>query len=304
MKWEKKFNAIAKQMKTDASRITPQEWNFIINVLKEQANNNTQGVVYLNNKKIDIHQAGVDLEAVKTQVMNAIGSVEDSLNTYKISNNARVTSAEEEIDDIKEGATVVKKAEQDQDGRNIVSTYETIENANTQRALKVDKDLSAYDLITLADNQNIYVQIGSNYRRATIGNLKNFITDDFVSFSFVVVEPEDVDENGIPTIVSPLGNKIYLVLASEPDQDNVYNEFIWVNNNWELIGTTQVDLTNVVKGVIVDDLILNFDVNQRVKITNVIGNERDGLMSKADKTILDEIKSDIDLLYEEFIGGE
>lgn len=39
-----KYNSIPKQKKSGVSRITPEEWNFIINVLKEQTNFNTETI--------------------------------------------------------------------------------------------------------------------------------------------------------------------------------------------------------------------------------------------------------------------
>lgn len=41
-------------------------------------------------------------------------------------------------------------------------------------------------------------------------------------------------------------NVIYLVPKNTPGLENVYDEYIWFNNNWELIGTTAVDLSNYV----------------------------------------------------------
>ena len=41
-------------------------------------------------------------------------------------------------------------------------------------------------------------------------------------------------------------NVIYLVSKSQTAEDNIYDEYIWVNNDWELIGTTQIDLSNYV----------------------------------------------------------
>ena len=38
-------------------------------------------------------------------------------------------------------------------------------------------------------------------------------------------------------------NVIYLVPAAQPGQSNIYNEYIYVNNSWELIGSTSIDLS-------------------------------------------------------------
>ena len=49
-------------------------------------------------------------------------------------------------------------------------------------------------------------------------------------------------------------NVIYLV-PNEQSADNEYEEYIWVNNNWELIGTTRVDLTPYYTSSQVDQLL-------------------------------------------------
>lgn len=46
--WKEKFNNISKQNKSDYSTISAKEWNQIINVLREQSNNNTEGIVERN----------------------------------------------------------------------------------------------------------------------------------------------------------------------------------------------------------------------------------------------------------------
>lgn len=39
-------------------------------------------------------------------------------------------------------------------------------------------------------------------------------------------------------------NVIYLVPKQDEDENNVFDEYIWINDDWELIGTTDVDLSN------------------------------------------------------------
>lgn len=39
-------------------------------------------------------------------------------------------------------------------------------------------------------------------------------------------------------------NTIYMVLKSVPSTNNIYDEYMYINNAWELIGTTEVDLSN------------------------------------------------------------
>lgn len=42
-------------------------------------------------------------------------------------------------------------------------------------------------------------------------------------------------------------NIIYLLLKEQPNPSNIYDEYIYVNEDWELIGTTEIDLTDYVK---------------------------------------------------------
>ena len=47
--------------------------------------------------------------------------------------------------------------------------------------------------------------------------------------------------------VSPRTGTIYLMAKSSSSSGNIYDEYIYVNNAWELIGTTQVDLSGYVQ---------------------------------------------------------
>ena len=52
-------------------------------------------------------------------------------------------------------------------------------------------------------------------------------------------------------------NVIYLVPNSAQAQDNVYDEWIYVNSNWEIIGSTQIDLSDYVQKSQTSGLIKN-----------------------------------------------
>ena len=47
---------------------------------------------------------------------------------------------------------------------------------------------------------------------------------------------EELPETGVE-------GTIYLLPASDPEEGNYYEEYIWLDDAWELIGTTQVDLS-------------------------------------------------------------
>jgi hypothetical protein len=49
-------------------------------------------------------------------------------------------------------------------------------------------------------------------------------------------------------------NVIYLVPSSDPDQGNIKDEYLWINNAWELVGSTAVDLSDYYTKSEVDNL--------------------------------------------------
>lgn len=86
-------------------------------------------------------------------------------------------------------------------------------------------------------------------------------------------------------------NIIYLV-PKEGSKDDVYNEYIWVNNAWELIGSTQIDLTGYATEDWVNTQIANFLTESQIiqLINNSLANYytqeqvNNLLNNKADKT--------------------
>ena len=75
---------------------------------------------------------------------------------------------------------------------------------------------------------------------ANQGKVLKDMIDAITGFSYEVVQT-------LPA--SGQNGKIYLVPIDESGgpADNIYEEYIWVNNAWEMIGTTEMDLTNYVQ---------------------------------------------------------
>lgn len=84
-------------------------------------------------------------------------------------------------------------------------------------------------------------------------------------------------------------NKIYLV-PKEGSTGDVYNEYIWVNNTWELIGSTQVDLTGYATQDWVNSQIQNFLTESQV--TEIVNNSLTNYYTKTEtynKTEVDNL---------------
>ena len=79
-----------------------------------------------------------------------------------------------------------------------------------------------------------------------INELKNLV-DLLPQFSIEVVQTLPVSDISTTTI--------YLVPTQDPEQGNYYEEYIYVNNAWELVGTTAVDLSGYYTSAQTDTLL-------------------------------------------------
>lgn len=70
----------------------------------------------------------------------------------------------------------------------------------------------------------------------------------------------------VPTLVDELpttnisAHTIYLVPAPGAEGQDIYDEYLYVNNKWEKIGTTSVDLTNYYDKKEIDTIIANIEL--------------------------------------------
>lgn len=92
-------------------------------------------------------------------------------------------------------------------------------------------DVSSFITKSVDDLVNYYLK-SETYTKAEVDRLVESVT----SISFEVVSE-------LPTTGE--SNKIYLKLKEE-STNNSYEEYIWVDEKWELIGSTEIDLSNYV----------------------------------------------------------
>lgn len=83
---------------------------------------------------------------------------------------------------------------------------------------------------------------------------KQYVDNELATFDFIKVV-EMLPETGLP-------NKIYLVPSAVATQQNLFDEYIWVDNNWEYITSKQVevDLTDYYKKDQVNGLLENIQI--------------------------------------------
>jgi len=80
-------------------------------------------------------------------------------------------------------------------------------------------------------------------------------------------------ESRIPIINNPDEKTIYLVPASYQPSNNMFTEWVYINNTWEIFGSVAVDLSNYLTDVQVDDVsvVTNGIANIPVAGRNVLG---------------------------------
>lgn len=124
------------------------------------------------------------------------------------------------------------------------------------------------DYITNSVNDLInYYNKTQTYNKDEVNNLIGSVSG---GISFVVVDT-------LPTTGE--SNKIYLVSHNHGNTD-VYDEYIYVNNNWEKIGNTDIDLTNYATKEFVNQAV-------STATTSITSATDTKLANKADTTALD-----------------
>lgn len=88
----------------------------------------------------------------------------------------------------------------------------------------------------------------SNYQtQSDVQSAINSAIGEAIGLEFDILTTGEYDEEtGKPTVAGA-ANKIYLVPKTSTEQANIYTEWIFVNNDFEEIGSTAVDLSNYVK---------------------------------------------------------
>ena len=212
------------------------------------------GVATLDkNKKIVSSELPVDL-------------VYDS--SYVHTDNNFTTELKNKLDGIESGAEVNTIEKIQRNGTELTITNKTV---------NIDVPISTSDLTnnsgfitnTVNDLANYYLKT-ETYTQTEVNNLIGQIKT--ISIEVVDSLPETGESN-----------KIYFV-PKDGTTGDIYNEYIWINNAWELIGSTQVDLTGYATETWVNNQIKDF-LNE-AQVTEIVNNS---LTSYYTKTQTDDL---------------
>lgn len=98
--------------------------------------------------------------------------------------------------------------------------------------------INELDSITTVNDANVLpiVDSSNETKKVSVTQLKLKITEDLANLHFLIVQTLPVTD--IQT------NVIYLVPKSPSGTNDIYNEYAYINNTWEMLGTTQIDLSD------------------------------------------------------------
>jgi hypothetical protein len=165
------------------------------------------------------------LETIDKSIVGAI----NELNEKETQNTGDIANLESQIEDIENGNTIVEKARNDQNGDNIANTYQKKEDNNLSTLTKtVVGGINELNqgLIEVKGRFSNYYPKTETYNRDEINAL--LVPADNLTKQVV---------QELPTAnINP--NVLYLVPKQDAQGDDYYEEYLYINGKWELIGTT------------------------------------------------------------------
>ena len=174
--------------------------------------------------------------------------------SYVHTDNNFTTTLKNKLDGIESGAQVNRIEKIQRNGTELTITNKTVNIAVPTSTSDLTNN-SGFITNTVNNLANYYLKT-ETYTQTEVNNLIGQIK----TISIEVVDT-------LPTTGET--NKIYFVPKTGETGD-IYNEYIWINNSWELIGSTQVDLTGYATEDWVNSKIADFVTDTQV--TQIVNN--------------------------------
>ena len=130
--------------------------------------------------------------------------------------------------------------------------------SNVYTKLEVDNLISDVESGIASDLTNYYTKTQID---ETVGDLENKISA-IPKFNILVVQTLPTTDISTTTV--------YLVPSDNPKTGNIFEEYIYVNNQWELLGSQKIDLSNYYTKTEVDNLVAHKINSLDDTVTNII----------------------------------
>lgn len=123
----------------------------------------------------------------------------------------------------------------------ICDTYEDINNIESEYIT-----LGSVCIVLSGQSQELEVYIANSKKEwislTSISGSNSNNNDNILEIH--VCTNEEIDENtSLPNIANPIANVIYFVF-NDGDANNLYTEYIYLDGNWELVGSGSIDVSD------------------------------------------------------------
>lgn len=176
---------------------------------------------------------------ITTEIGTAVSGLETKLTTGEGSLGAKVTALEGSVKTINE-TTIPNAITTAQNGAVATVKALTLSASDTDDAAKVTVTLGG-----TVETPTITVTSSDIASAQTLATLKSTVETHISEAAGLYLSVEKVDT--LPADADAKANKIYLVpVDTEAGRaQNIHTEYIWTNGQWEIIGTTAIDINSL-----------------------------------------------------------
>lgn len=215
------------------------------------------------NKFVNANESGGgsgDVADVKVNGTSVVDPVTKEAN-IDLTDYAKTEDIPTDLADLSDDAThrlVTDTEKSTWDNKADVSDIPTVNN-NT---ITIQKNGQNVDSFTLNQNSNKAINIAVPTKTSDLQNDDSFITNTVNNLANYYLKSDTYTQTEVNNLISAAvngrfekvttlpasgePNVIYLVPKTTALTNNVYDEYIWQDNAWELLGSTEIDLSNYV----------------------------------------------------------
>lgn len=176
---------------------------------------------------------------ITTEITTAVSGLETKLTTGDGSLGAKVTALEDSVKTINE-TTIPNAITTAQNGAVTTVKALTLTASDSDDAAKVTVTLGG-----TVETPTITVTSSDIASAQTLSELSSKVNTHIEEAAGLYLSVEKVTQ--LPADADAKTNKIYLVPldTEEGREKNIHTEYIWTNNQWEVIGTTAIDMNSL-----------------------------------------------------------
>ena len=201
-----------------------------------------------------IEQATVEAEGMRSKLNE---STKDAAEV-KVNLEESVSTAKKDLDTSVGSANIAGALLK----RTINNAFKSMENlTNTNRDAKTTLE-SLKDSMTKVDE--VEKKIQEIIKKENLGEYvtHNELTEELAKVGIKTVKVDSLPQTGDP-------QTLYLVKDPKGKNDNIYLEYLWIDGKFELIGSTQVDLSGYVKTSVLESYAKTSDLKSYAKTNDL-----------------------------------